>query len=255
MNRMTLKLWCSLAALSVAAPAFADEGDLVEKVAVRNRLYSVKGRWEVGGNFGLSMLPTMTDHYNLNVSGAYNVAEWFAAELRIGYAITRLTNLANDEVRVKQQTTAPEVSDLSNLWQMTFNTVVGARFQPLYGKINLLAELPVHFQLYLWAGAGLGYFRRESAVFCTRGTPRNCDEWHTKGQVGPLFSLALGFRFFIANHHGVKIEIRDWSFLDSYTEKAKRSDVNATNPEGTGGTLRTGLTNVVQLDLGYTYIF
>ncbi len=37
---------------------------------------------------------------------------------------------------------------------MGVNGSIGARWQPIYGKINLIAELPVHFQLYLWAGGG-----------------------------------------------------------------------------------------------------
>ena len=113
-------------ASSAWAQSAEDEAELVEKVAVRNRLFNVEKRWEVGGNVGFTLLPRLTDHYNLNVSVGYNVAEWLGLELRAGYAISRQTSLAD---QVKQafltQMNLPRINDFSDLWQMTANGVVG----------------------------------------------------------------------------------------------------------------------------------
>ena len=84
MNHRTLRLIAALATL-VTAQAFAQEADLVEKVAVKNRLFTVSGRPEIGANAGFTLLSKLTEHYNFNVSVAYNVVDWFALELRAGF--------------------------------------------------------------------------------------------------------------------------------------------------------------------------
>jgi outer membrane beta-barrel protein len=250
MNRTTLNLMCL--ALLTAGAAYAQENDeLVEKVAVRNRLFSVEGRFELGGNVGLSILPRLTDHYNLNLSVAYNLKDWFAIEVRGGYAISRHTSLA-DQIQTDFQTRPRSVAqDASDLWELTGHGVAGIRFQPIYGKLNLMSEVPVHFQLYLWAGGGVAALRKESMVQCAvRVSARECGEFLVENKVSPLVSLALGFRFFIAQHHSVKLEVRDWSYLDSYL-------VNIDRTTGTGGieSPNAGITNLVQFDLGYSFIF
>lgn len=269
MNWKTLSL-CSAVVLTMSTSALGDEGEaaIVEKVAVRNRIFNVEGRWELGGNIGVSLLSRLTDHYNLNLSGAYNVADWLGLELRAGYAISTLTSLArqirNDFAINSSISTA---SDMADLWEMTANAVIGARFQPIYGKINLVAELPIHFQFYVWAGAGFGLFRQQSLALCTSKSGTTCNAYFTDTKAGPLVSIALGLRFFFATtppvpgvntqgQHSVKFEVRDYSYLDSYYINVKRSDVSAANPTA-GGQLspNAGITNLVQFDIGYSYIF
>ncbi len=260
MTRKTLNLMSCLVMLT-ASVAFAEDDaeELVEKVAVRNRLFSVEGKWEVGGNVGFSLLSRLTDHYNLNLSGAYNVRDWFALELRGGYAISRHTSLA-DQIQSDffANNTISKANDAADLWEMTGNAVIGARFQPIYGKINLMAELPVHFQLYAWVGGGVGFLKRESMVLCaSKVSARECGEFFTENKVSPLVSVALGFRFFVVQGHSVKFEVRDWSYLDSYYIDVDRTQLSTAQNPAPGGTLspNAGITNLVQFDLGYAFIF
>ncbi len=253
MTRTTLNLMSCLV-LMTAQAAFAEDDteELVEKVAVRNRLFSVAGRWELGGNVGLSLLSRLTDHYNFNVSVAYNPKDWLGLEVRGGYAFSRHTSLA-DQIQTDffANNTISRANDAADLWELTAHGVFGIRFQPIYGKINLMSELPIHFQFYIWAGGGVGALRRESMVLCaTRVSTRECGEFLTENKVSPLVSVALGFRFFIMQHHSVKFEVRDWSYLDSF-------QVNVDRATGTGGmeSPNAGITNLVQFDLGYAFIF
>jgi outer membrane beta-barrel protein len=254
MTRTTLNLMSCLVLMTASAAFAAEENEeLVEKVAVRNRLFSVAGRWEVGGNVGFSLLSRLTDHYNLNVSVAVNPKDWLGIELRGGYAISRHTSLA-DQIQTDffANNTISRANDAADLWELTAHGVVGLRFQPIYGKINLMSELPIHFQFYIWAGGGVGLLKRESMVLCaTRISARECGEFVTENKVSPLVSIALGFRFFLPfSGHSVKIEVRDWSYLDSYL-------VNVDRATGAGGmeSPNAGITNLVQFDLGYAFIF
>jgi outer membrane beta-barrel protein len=268
MNRKSLKIVGCFAVLLTAGGAIADEGELVEKVAVRNRLYTVAGRWEVGGNIGIGLLSRLTDHYNFNVSGAYNFVDWLGLELRAGYALSMHTSLARQiQEDFYTNTSISTANDLSDLWEMKANGILGLRFQPIYGKINLMAELPVHFQLYGWLGGGAGLFSRESLVICTvKKSAKECGEYFNESKVSPIVSLALGFRFFIpgvmpsgtvvGQRHTIKLEVRDWSFLDSYYVGVKRADSSPSNPTAGGMQApNAGITNVVMIDIGYAFLF
>ena len=251
-------LWGIAAVLLTSAPAWADNDELIEKVVVRNRLFTPAGKFELGASAGLTLVSRLTEHYNFQANVGYNIVDSFAVELRAGWAYSRNTSLTN---RVREQLLATSVcsfSDVSGLWRMGVNGAIGARWQPIYGKISLVAEVPVHFQLYLWAGAGGALLDRESAVLCTQpvrgamNTITACNEYLTEQKFAPVVSLAAGFRFFINEHHVVRIEVRDWSYFDSYYE-----NVPASNNGAQGGTLASspGITNVVLVDLGYSFIF
>jgi outer membrane beta-barrel protein len=263
-----------LVALTASAAFADDEGEeLVEKVAVRNRLFSVEGRFEVGANVGFSLLSRLTEHYNFNASVAWNIKDWFALEIRGGYAFSRLTSLAEQiQGDYFANTTISTARDAADAWRMNGHGVLGLRFQPIYGKINLVAELPVHFQLYFWLGGGVGGFQRESIAICPDRAActeylRDADgdgnadrqgptPFMVDTRVGPLASLAVGFRFFVTSGHSLRLEVRDWSFLDSYFIGVNRAASSPGNPTSGGmPSPDAGITNLVQIDLGYAFIF
>jgi outer membrane beta-barrel protein len=255
-------LSCLLLALC-ASTVWAEETsgeELVEKVVVRNRLFNVEGRFELGLNVGFSMLSRLTEHYNLNVSAGYNFMDSLALELRVGYALSSHTGLALDiaeKFQAQPRTSIATANDLQDLWEMKFNSVLGLRWQPIYGKLGLMAEVPVHFQFYLWVGGGVAMLDRESVVICNRETSdKKCAEYLKDSKVGPLVSLALGFRFFLSDHIIVRFEIRDWSWIDSYLTGVNRTAaLNPSNPTGNGTPVSPGITNLVQFDLGATFMF
>lgn len=252
-----------LAALSVApASAFAQEeeaaeGELVERVAVRNRLYSVDDRFEIGASVGFTLMSRLTEHYNFNATVGWNIAETFALEIKGGFAYSQHTGLANRiSTDFARNMSVPVAADMKDLWEMTVNAVAGVRWQPIYGKLGLMAELPVHFQFYLWAGGGVGVFKRDSVVICNQRQGNVCNAFYGESQVGPLVSLALGGRFFITPRHAVRLEVRDYSYLDSYRENINRAAaLNPATPDGNGTVVNAGITNLVMVDLGYTFLF
>ncbi|MBX5482489.1 MAG: outer membrane beta-barrel domain-containing protein [Myxococcaceae bacterium] len=243
---------------------------LIENVVVRNRLYTVKNRFELTPQVGLTIVNALTEHYNFNVGVAYNVSETLAFELQGGYAYSRHTNLANDvaahllERNPAPATGSPEVkitSDMKNLWQMQGNGVIGVRWAPLYGKLSLMAELPVHFQAYLWGGGGAGNFFRESIVYCQGGvTNRNGDNpecgngFRTDRAVKWIGSVAFGMRFFTHRAGAIKLEIRDYTWPDSFLVDIDRAVAEQNGQTGTDSP-NPGLTNLVLFNLGYSFLF
>jgi outer membrane beta-barrel protein len=253
----------------IAARAAEGPDAPTEPAAVASRLYPVAGRFELGLRAGLDLLPELTDAYTLGVSLAYNAAEWGAVELRLGHAFTRNTSAAGDAAVRLYGLTTPQVTELRNTWRLGPHALVGFRFQPIYGKLNLVAELPVHFQVYAWAGGGAVLLDRTSPTLCLAPIaggvdPRRCvqggevrwDEYLSEARVSPLVSLALGLRLFVAQHHALTLEGRSWSYLDRFYQDVTRAAVSAANPAGGGTAVRDpGLTHVGQFELGYSYVF
>lgn len=247
----------SIAALLASGSASA-EGELIEKTVVRNRLFTVAGRPELGLNVGFMPMPRLTDHLNVNAHFAYNVSDTMAFELRGGYALSRHTGLANQIAEeVAADATMLKVTDLSDLWELNGNGMVGVRWAPIYGKISLMAELNAHFQAYLWLGAGGGQFHRESITICNQRSGSTCNAFYSEDRVGALASAALGARFFLASRHSLALEVRDYSFPDSYYQNVDRKQAESpASPTGGGELARNaGITNLVQLDVGYSFLF
>lgn len=257
MTRKVPLLFALTAAL-VGQAAFGQE--LIEKVVVRNRLYTMKGKFEVGLNGGFTLLSRLTDNINVDASAAYNLDDTFGFELRAGYGISRHTSLANQiAADFHANPSIKTADDLSELWEMTANGAIGVRWAPIYGKISLMAELPVHFQAYLWVGGGGALLKRESIVYCTsegrddQGA-KVCASFLNETKFSPVVSAAIGARFFVTPKHTVKLEIRDWSYPDSYLVNINRATAMAGGETGEP-VKNPGIINLVQFDVGYSYVF
>src|SRR6185436_6098702 len=239
---MKARALVTLLALTASTAAFAQEEEaLVEKVAVKNRLFDTDGRFELGLNVGFTLLTQLTEHYTFNLAISYDIVRTFALELLGGYSYSRHTSLARDVADQFNGSSQKTADDLSGLWEMMLNAVVGLRWQPFYGKIGFFAELPIHFQAYIWAGGGVGYFKMQSVTICNHKTGGECDEFYTDAKLGPLVSTAGGFRFFlptVGNHHTVRFELRGFHYLDSYLAGVNRQ-VALTGSGNTGGAMVT----------------
>jgi outer membrane beta-barrel protein len=244
---------------SVAGAARAED-EVIERVVVRNRLFDVGGRLELSPSVGVMLLTRLTDHYTLSADAAFNVHNTLALQARASVAYTRQTGLAR---RIAQQFLERDpalgierADDLSDAWEMRGNLVGGLRWAPIYGKISLLAELPVHFQAYLSAGGGVGSFHRQSLVYCRSLLSRDdgtCSEWMTEDRLAPVVSGALGIRFFSTQQGSLRFEVRDYAFQDSYLVNIDRTVAEAGGD--TGEPARAGFTHLVLFDIGYAFIF
>lgn len=275
MNARLLAVLTSLT-LCLAAPgrAQAQQDAVLENVVVRNRLFSVKNRVEASVSAGANVTTHLTAHYTFNVGLAYNLLESLAIEGRAGYALSRHTGLAHsvaEQYLIERSENTQGADELSDLWEMGAHAVGGLRWAPIYGKLSLLTEVPAHFQSYLWLGGGMARLTQESLVACTNVVNRArgvCDNrtdendrstateryFATDSRVAPVMSAAVGLRFFIGNHHGAKVELRDWVFRDRYRVDLLRAEYEAGQETGTFAA-KPGLTHIVQFDLGYTFLF
>lgn len=253
--------------LSLAGRAWAAD-EALEHVVVRNRLFSVAGHPEVAASIGTTLSDRLTFHWAFNASVAINLMESLALEARGSWSLTGHTSLAD---RVSQNFLLRDpntvygiktADDLSDLWELRGSLMGGIRWQPVYGKVSVFSELPLHFQAYLWAGAGVGELHRESVVYCmnviytdTGERTGACRDWLSQNRFGPVFSGAVGARLFMTQKHGITLELRDISFIDEYRVNIDRQAAEAGDPNSGTNAKNAGLTNLIYLNVGYTFLF
>lgn len=269
----------ALLALTACLAPIAAQAAEPEKVVVRNRKYTADGKFEASVNVGLSLATYLTDHTNLNASFAYNLTENWALELGGGYALSRHTSVATaaSDTIVKDNPlkSAKIVDDFEDLWQMTWSATGAVRWTPIYGKLNLAAELPVHFQFYLTLGGGAGGMYRDSLVYCIGSRPAtgavSCSANPQSGNelealhetaIKPLILGGFGMKIFLVDWLGLRVEIRDEMFPDSYRVKINRASAEGDTGALDGGAASQGeeaaspgFTHLVFAQLGFVFTF
>ena len=271
---MTARLLSRIVPLTLVLTALgaSAQEQVLDPSAVRHRLFSPQEHLEASLTVGLPAREYLTAHYNLNVGVAYNFFQTLALEGRAGYALSRHTGLARSISESFLDREDKRITDeLEDMWEMGAHGVVGARWAPIYGKLSLLADETAHFQAYLWAGGGLASLRRQSIIQCGQVIDRAqgiCDNrtnpldrgsasenyWRTETRVAPVASAAVGLRFFLSQKHALRVELRDWVFVDQYRVNVERDAWE--KGEVSGEPARSpGFTHLVQFDLGYSFLF
>lgn len=257
------RLLLLLPPLLLLFPCLARAQATVDPIAVQNRLYESRGHLEVSGTAGFLVMPQLVRTLNLNLGIAYNVSETFAIEARGGWAASGLSGLARsvrENLIIRDPSLGHDavVDELSGMWQLGANAALGLRWSPIYGKVNLVAELPVHFNVYLWAGPGIASLHRESIIQCNAvegsGGERRCASPQEDSAQRLMGSFAVGMRFYTHRGGALRFELRDLVWRDSFLVDVDRRQAEQGQPTGTPAS-NPGFVHSVMADLGYTFIF
>jgi outer membrane beta-barrel protein len=98
--------------------------------------------------------------------------------------------------------------------KMILGATFAARWAPVYGKINLLGERVLNFDLYGVAGLGLLSINEYYATYTEEGgVPSASLGTAIKKNKVPV-NLGLGMDFFVSSSVAVKIDARSYLYLD-----------------------------------------
>ncbi len=253
-TKRSIRLALTVALAATVWPALAQtEREAIgpSREVVQERLYSFDGRFDLSLMGGIAMNPKLIDHYAFLLRPAYHLTDAWSLELVGGYVLARerqsLTNRELDAIRISifQEDDKSEFADMG---QMQWVAMTVVRWSPIYGKLNLAAEVPVHFGAYASVGGGvLGVFR-ESLADCSSVTPRGDGyvdyECASSHDVKPGVTFALGLRFYLADWLALRAEMNSFMFPDEY-----RIHLNSPNER-----LVQGFTNVLMF-LGGASVF
>jgi len=244
--------------LSAAATPALAEDTLYDPAAARvqGKLYQVSRRWEVGVTFGTALNASLIDQYGGLVSVSYHPNEWVDVGVDVlanGTGISRLSGQIRDKLpsRTNPATGQPNTDDeIAGADQMRGGALVMARIAPIYGKLNLAAELPVHFQVFLLAGAGGAAFTHESVNLCASPGAGPCaaGDYQTTTSLKPVGEVGGGLRVYLGQRWSLRTEVRAFLYPASVLRGA-----DLTQP-GTGTSSRY-LGRITTVGLGASALF
>ncbi len=213
-------------------------GPLRERVQpVSGHLFLKKGRLEVSPSATLSLKDAFFSKYIFGATLTYHPTETLGLSLRAGYSIPTVANAA----QICNFTGGEGGSVTRGCSKPTYDAVAGkapgqitlmggfdVQWAPIYGKMSLLSEQFVHFDLYGIAGASLVQYRGPAQI--ENGPPQT--EMFTGGG-----NVGVGMRFFLNRWMTLRTEFRDLIYVEK-----------ALNPS-------TTLRNQLLFELGVSFFF
>lgn len=232
--RLLLALGLTLPGLSAAQSSEEEEagdvsevdkdrqGPLRERVRpVSGHLFLKKGRFEFSPSATVSLRDAFFSKYIFGGTLTYHPLETLGVSLRLGYALNRVSGAAQicefpEPVEGQPPPTrtcsSPSMQELDGQAPGQLKLLGGADVQwaPIYGKLSLMAEKFVHFDMYGVLGASVVQYQGPDL-----STPTGGQSYMTGGG-----NVGVGARFFLNRWVTLRTEVRDLI----YVEKSRGSD-------------------------------
>lgn len=225
-------LWSPTAAADTPArEALADRSGKPEEIPlIQNRFFLKANRFEFGPSVGYVPNNAFVVNPTINLNLAYHFSETFAAEGLILYGLGG--GYKNLTVRLVQ---IADESGSTNFQQPADTTQLGAlfaaRWAPVYGKINLIGEGVLNFDLYGTLGAGLLVVKTQYYVASDDETLPVQTSDKLESNAHPAINLGLGMNFFLNQSLALKLDARSSLYFapepDYGTEEARDSRLYA----------------------------
>jgi outer membrane beta-barrel protein len=196
-------------------------GPLRERVRpVSGHVFLKKGRFEFSPSATLSLRDAFFTKYIFGATLTYHPMETLGVSLRAGYAINAVAGAAQictfsdgtDGSTRGCSSPSKEELDGDAPGQLKLLGGVDVQWAPIYGKLSLLAEKFVHFDMYGVLGASVVQYRGPD-----KDDPTNL---LAKDYLTPGGNVGVGLRFFFNRSVTLRAEVRDLI----YVEKSRTAD-------------------------------
>ena len=245
-----------------------DEGFMKEPKSVAYRRFKLDGRNDLGVFGTFSINSRLTQHAGGAFVYSRQLNEYFAIEALLagGYgSTTNLTATIRDQIS-KEKSAWKGGDDLADGGALMATGQLGLRFTPVYGKMNLSSELPVHFNFYFNAGGGASLVNFNGILSCQKdpvGGKTLCPEALHPSDIAirPSFNVGGGLRFWMSDLLSIRFEVRDIVFPDQFATVAYKIVPPNTMTSTPGETLTTktdstnaGLTQIPLVFIGVGFL-
>lgn len=231
-----------------AAPAkeALDEfsGKKVVPSTVQNKFFVKTNRFEVAPTVGYIPNNSFVSNYVGGAYLAYHFSENISAEGALLYApntgLSGVKGLTKTLVAIayegNNQTTFKQPLD-----RLQLGAIFDLRYAPVYGKINLIGESVLNFDVYGTAGAGLLLVTKDYASVNPNFPDSDPNpvvlEENPRTEGNPCLNLGIGMDFFVTQSIALKIDARSELYL------AKEPDYGNRDAQGNAVPLDTQLYN------------
>lgn len=211
------------AADNAAAKALdATRGNQPAANVVQNRFFLKSNRFEATPILGYVPNNPMVKRYVGGLLGAYHFSETFAAEGAFLYSPDRnsldlkgLTHTLVDIAKVDDDSDNG-AGFQQPLDKMVMGATFAARWSPFYGKINVIGETVLNFDIYGVAGLGMLSMASYYAVYDDTLVEPPYTTLVPQGEGNKVVltpNLGLGFNFFINQTMALKIDARSYLYV------------------------------------------
>jgi len=156
--------------------------------SVQRKVFLKKNRLEVYPYFALDLNDPFFQHFVLGGAVSFHFVDSLSVEARGGGVVGSVRQDAIKLVRVTEGAIFDDPPEFQ------YHADLDVAWAPLYGKVSLLGEGILHFDVYVTAGPG---------VF---GTNRGAN---------PAVNVGIGQRYFLNDWLSARIELRDYIFVES----------------------------------------
>ncbi len=235
-RRMLLPLLAGLALSPLASPEAHAEtpseealavhrGEVSRKNAIQNRFFLKGSRFEVSPVFGYVPNNPMVRRYTGGLVVGYHFSEQLSASAQLLYSPdmgeSDLKGLTNTLVIIAHGG-ASDVEFQQPVDKMMLGAVFNVMWAPIYGKINLVGETVLNFDLYGTLGLGMLIIRKHYARYDSSAVVNEGDAPVSLTEPGaaeirprPSLSLGMGTNIFLTQSLALKLDARSLFYWDS----------------------------------------
>ena len=185
---------------------------------VQNRFFVKTGRFELAPVLGIVPNNPFVKRFVGGTLMAYHFSEAIALEGAFMYSPDLggqdLKDLTHTLVNIAEQGSG-EVNFQQPLDKMIMGATFAARWAPVYGKINLIGERVLNFDLYGTAGIGMLAVNKYYASYDSASeTGTSIPDQPVEKKTEVPINLGIGLDFFFSNSLALKIDARDYFYVD-----------------------------------------
>jgi outer membrane beta-barrel protein len=152
----------------------------------------------------------VTHPYALHAGIGYHFFDWLALETMGGYVIVKEESDILKEIRDISSAQEPA---LPGLWQTDWFVKLDLQYAPIYGKLSILSEADLNYQLYILAGGGLEGIRILQNNYSIKDTALRYTG-----------DAAIGLRLFFIEWLALRLEFRNSWGLNPTVSGTKNLD-------------------------------
>ncbi len=193
------------------------EGEKKPYNVVQNRFFLKAKRFELTPILGYVPNNPMVKRYVGGILGAYHLSEVFAAEGAFLYAPdlgqNDLKDLTHTLVGIAEEGSG-DAGFQQPLDKMIMGATFAARWAPFYGKINLIGETVLNFDMYGVAGLGMLSIQSYQAKYdeeMAQEPKTKIEPVERKVVLTP--NLGIGLNFFVNSVVALKIDGRSYFYV------------------------------------------
>lgn len=193
----------ALFVLALSMGAFAGSAHAQQSGVVRPPLFSTARRIEIAPYFAYVSNDPWVTGFIPAAAVTYHMSERTALDFTAGYGVysdkTLVQQVVNETGNRPRVISRPQYYVTGN-WA----------WSPIYGKLNLLGEFVLHYDLFLVGGVGVA----GDQIEVNKRTSGGSAEQTFSTQVFPVVDFGFGQRFFFNDWFAVRVDIRPYVYLE-----------------------------------------